>query len=121
MVDGLTKAVEELAAVVGPAERGRLLETLKTTFVAFPSTLRELGSVFPITKGVTDCLRTHVTPLLNTIAPDGSLSSGRPIWQDFVHMVGGLASAVQNFDGNGYWIRLISGVGNGSLSVGKPG
>jgi ABC-type transporter Mla subunit MlaD len=119
LIDGLTRAVGELAAVVAPAERGRLLATLKTTFVQFPSTLRELGTAFPITKGVTDCLRTHVTPILNSIAPDGSLSTGRPVWQDFVHMITGLASAAQNFDGNGYWIRLISGVGSNSLSVGQ--
>jgi ABC-type transporter Mla subunit MlaD len=119
LVDGLTKAVGELAAVVAPAERGRLLETLKTTFVEFPSTLRQLGTAFPVTKAVTDCLRTHVTPVLTSQVPDGSLSTGRPVWQDFVHFIVGLASAVQNFDGNGYWIRSILGSGNNSASVGK--
>jgi hypothetical protein len=118
LVDGLTKAVGELAAVVAPAERGRLLETLKTTFVEFPSTLRQLGTAFPVTKAVTDCLRTHVTPVLTSQVPDGSLSTGRPVWQDFVHFIVGLASAVQNFDGNGYWIRSILGSGNNSASVG---
>jgi hypothetical protein len=34
-------------------------------------------------------------------------------------MTVGLASAVQNFDANGYWIRLLSGTGNNSLSVGQ--
>jgi ABC-type transporter Mla subunit MlaD len=122
IIDGVTKAVGELAAVVAPAERGNLIETLKATFVSFPATLRELGTVFPVTKGVTDCLRTHVTPVLNDIVPDGSLSSGRPAWQDFVHFLVGLSSAAQNFDGNGYWIRLISGTGENGLSVGQlPG
>lgn len=117
IIDGVTKAVEELASVVGPAERGRLLDTLQTTFERFPNTLRELGSLFPVTKSVTDCLRTHVTPILKEIVPDGSLSTGRPAWQDFVHLLTGLSSAVQNFDGNGYWIRLIGSVGNNSLSL----
>ncbi len=121
LISGLTSAVNELAAIVRPAERGRLLLTLKTTFVDFPSTLRQLGTAFPITKGVTDCLRTHVTPLLTSAAPDGTLSSGRPVWQDFVHMIVGLASAAQDFDGNGYWIRLIAGIGNNSPSVGQIG
>jgi len=121
LIDGLTKAVRQLAAVVGPAERGRLLKTLKATFVEFPNTLRRLGSAFPITKGVTDCLRTHITPILTSVVPDGSLSTGRPVWQDFVHMIVGLASAVQNFDGNGYWIRLIAGTGTNSVSAGQIG
>jgi virulence factor Mce-like protein len=122
LIDGLTKAVGQLAAVVAPAERGRLLTTLATTFVQFPSTLRRLATAFPITKGVTDCLRTHVTPLLSQQVPDGPLSTGRPVWQDFVHFVVGLSSAVQDFDANGYWIRLLSGSGSNSLSVGQlPG
>jgi len=119
LVDGLTKAVGELAAVVAPAERGRLLDTLKTTFVEFPSTLRQLGTAFPVTKAVTDCLRTHVTPVLTSQVPDGSLSTGRPVWQDFVHFIVGLSSAVQNFDGNGYWIRSILGTGTNTASVGR--
>lgn len=119
LVDGLTKAVGELAAVVAPAERGRLIDTLKTTFVDFPTTLHQLGTAFPVTKAVTDCLRTHVTPVLTSQVPDGSLSTGRPVWQDFVHFIVGLASAVQNFDGNGYWIRSILGTGTNSASVGR--
>jgi hypothetical protein len=119
LVDGLTKAVGELAAVVAPAERGRLIDTLKTTFVEFPTTLHKLGTAFPVTKAVTDCLRTHITPVLTSQVPDGSLSTGRPVWQDFVHFIVGLASAVQNFDGNGYWIRAILGTGTNTASVGR--
>ncbi len=78
IIDGVTKAVGQLAAVVAPAERGRLLETLKTTFVSFPSTLRQLGTLFPVAKRVTDCLKTHVTPILNQIVPDqNSQPAGR--------------------------------------------
>jgi virulence factor Mce-like protein len=119
LIDGLTKAVGELAAVVAPAERGRLLDTLKTTFVEFPTTIKQLGSAFPITKGVTDCLRTHVTPVLTSQVPDGPLSTGQPVWKDFVHFVVGLSSAVEDFDGNGYWIRLINSIGGSPLDVGQ--
>lgn len=122
LVDAVTKAVRQLGTIVAPVERTRLLDALYNTFNAFPTTLNQLGTLFPITKGVTDCLRTHVTPLLVQAVPDGSLSSGRPVWQDFVHLLSGLASAVQNFDGNGYWIRLISSVGNNGISIGNlPG
>lgn len=119
LVDELTKAVGELAAVVAPTERSRLLTTLKTTFVQFPTTLRQLGTAFPITKGVTDCLRTHITPVLQSQAPDGSLSTGQPVWREFVHFIVGLASADQDFDGNGYWIRSILGSGTNSASLGQ--
>lgn len=119
LVEAVTKAVVQLTAIVAPAERGNLLQALKSTFQDFPTTLNQLGSVFPITQQVSDCLRTHVTPILGEVVPDGSLSTGRPVWQDFVHLLTGLSSAVQNFDGNGYWIRLINASGNNELSLGS--
>jgi phospholipid/cholesterol/gamma-HCH transport system substrate-binding protein len=119
LVDAVTKSVNQLEAIVEPKERVRLLDALYNTFTGFPVTLRQLGEVFPVTKGVTDCLRTHVTPILTQAVNDGSLSTGRPVWQDFVHLLSGLSSAVQNFDANGYWIRLISSVGNNGISIGK--
>ncbi len=119
LVDAVTKAVNQLGRIVEPVERSRVLDALYNTFTGFPNTLNQLGQLFPITKGVTDCLRTHVTPLLMQAVPDGSLSSGRPVWQDFVHLLSGLSSAVQNFDGNGYWIRLISSIGDNGISIGK--
>jgi hypothetical protein len=118
LVDGLTQAVGDLAAIVSPAERGNLLISLKSTFQQFPALLTKLGSAFPISRSVTDCLRTHVLPLLKRTVPDGALSSGRPVWQDFVHFVGGLAGASQNFDANGNWVRLLAGAGTNTVSLG---
>ncbi len=119
IVAGLTHAVVKLASVLAPAERVRLIKSLRTTFVSFPKTVHEMGVLFPITKGVTDCLRTHVTPILKRTVPDGSLSTGAPVWLDFVHLLSGLTNAVQDFDGNGYWIRVIGAVGNNTLTVTK--
>jgi virulence factor Mce-like protein len=121
IVAGLTHAVVKLSSVLRPAERVRLIKALRTTFVKFPKTVHELGVLFPVTKGVTDCLRTHVTPILKRSVPDGSLSTGAPVWQDFVHLLSGLTDAVQDFDGNGYWIRVIGAIGDNSLAVTKLG
>ncbi|MGH3610642.1 MAG: MlaD family protein, partial [Pseudonocardiaceae bacterium] len=82
LLRGLNTAVAEFAAVLGPMQRGRLLTSLRTTFEQLPTVLAQLGRAFPITKEVSDCLRTHVTPLLRETVPDGSLSTGRPVWQD---------------------------------------
>jgi virulence factor Mce-like protein len=119
IVAGLTSVVKQLAAVVKPAERTRLLTSLNATFSQFPSLLGQLGSLFPVTKSVTDCLNSHVTPTLNTIVPDGKLTSGRPVWQDFVHFLPHVASSSQNFDANGYWLRLLVGAGTNTLSLGS--
>jgi phospholipid/cholesterol/gamma-HCH transport system substrate-binding protein len=122
ILDGITTAVNELATVVAPAERRGLLRTLKATFEQFPSLLSLLGQAFPITKQVTDCLNTHVTPILEDTVPDGNLSTNEPVWQDFVHFLPGVASASGNFDGNGPYTRTLLGAGTDTLSLGNvPG
>ena len=122
ILDGLTSTVRELAAVLAPAERTRLLTSLKATFEQFPSLLSLLGQAFPITKQVTDCLSTHVTPILQSIVPDGSLSTGEPVWKDFAHFLPAIAGASSSFDGNGPYTRTLIGAGTETLSLGNvPG
>jgi ABC-type transporter Mla subunit MlaD len=122
ILDGITTAVNELAAVVAPAERTELLSSLKATFEQFPSLLTLLGQAFPITKQVSDCLNTHVTPILEQTVPDGSLSTNEPVWKDFVHFLPGVASASASFDGNGPYTRTLLGAGTNTFSIGNvPG
>jgi virulence factor Mce-like protein len=121
LVDQVTRSVEQLATVVAPAERARLLTTLRATFTQFPTILRQLATVFPITKQVTDCLITHVIPIFRQQVPDGSLSTGRPVWQDFAHFLPGVAGASGSFDANGPYTRVLAGAGTNSLSGGLLG
>jgi phospholipid/cholesterol/gamma-HCH transport system substrate-binding protein len=122
IVDSVIDAVRELSVVVAPVERTRLVTALKATFEQLPGLITELGKAFPVTDAVSKCLLTHVLPILNEEVPDGALSSGRPVWQDFIHFLPGVASAAQNFDGNGYWIRLLLGGSQNSVALGNlPG
>src|SRR6202035_3621732 len=117
ILDQVTAAVRQLATIVAPVARGHLLTSLDATVEQFPSLLTELGQAFPITKQVTDCLTTHVTPMLQRIVPDGSLTTGRPVWQDFVHFLPGVAGATANFDANGPYTRVLVGAGAQSLEI----
>lgn len=121
ILTGVTSEVRELARVVAPAERGRLLATLNATFAQFPAILRLLGSAFPVTKSVTDCISSHLLPILTSQVPDGSLSTGRPVWQDFVHFLPNLAGASGGFDANGPYTRVVAGAGTDTLSGGALG
>ncbi len=118
LLDALTGTVRQLAAILAPTPRAELLSTLRATFVEFPGILTQLASAFPITKQVSDCLQTHIIPTFNSIVPDGSLSSGRPVWQDFVHFLPGVAGATGSFDGNGYYTRALAGAGSNSVTGG---
>ena len=70
---------------------------------------------------MTDCLRTHVTPVLKATVPDGSLSTGRPVWQDFAHFLPGVGGASGDFDANGPYTRVLVNAGSQTLTGGLLG
>jgi ABC-type transporter Mla subunit MlaD len=107
----------QLGALVAPAARERTISGLRTTFVDLPTLIVGMASLFPTVKPLSDCLRSHIVPLLSQTVPDGALSSGRPAWQDFAHALVGLTSAAQNFDGDGYSVRYLFGAGPEGLST----
>jgi phospholipid/cholesterol/gamma-HCH transport system substrate-binding protein len=119
ILDRLTATATQLASALAPASRGPLLSSLKATFEQFPALLRELGTSFPITKQVSECLSTHIVPILERTVPDGALSTGRPVWQDFVHFLPGVAGATGSFDANGPYTRTLLGAGSNSLTGGS--
>jgi hypothetical protein len=101
--------IEELGTLVAPGARERTVAGLRTTFLDLPTLVVRMAELFPTVKPLSDCLDTHIVPILNQEVPDGGLSSGRPAWQDFAHSMVGLASATQNFDANGYSTRYLFG------------
>lgn len=121
LITQVTGAVNELGTLVAPAERTKLLTALNGVFVSLPSLVRRLGGLFPVTKPVTDCVRTHIAPILLSSVPDGSLSTGQPVWEEFAHAIVGLAGASQNYDANGHTLRLIIGAGLETVTGLLPG
>ncbi len=93
------------------------IAALQTALRDLPIAVGRLGELFPTVKPVTDCLSSHVVPLFESKVPDGGLSTGRPVGQDFVHGLVGLSSASQTFDGNGYSLRYQFAIDGSSLST----
>ena len=116
LLDRVTTTAQQLAAALGPAQRGPLVTSLRATFQQLPSILTQLARAFPIGKQITDCLQTHLVPVLEKTVPDGKLSTGRPVWQDFDHFLGGVAGASASFDANGPYTRFLAGAGTNTLS-----
>jgi virulence factor Mce-like protein len=116
ILDGLTATASQLAAVLAPRARGPLVQSLRVTFQQLPAILTQFARAFPIGRQITDCLRTHVLPVLSQTVPDGTLSTGRPVWQDFVHFLPGVGGASGSFDANGPYTRFLAGAGTDTLS-----
>lgn len=116
IVDRLTATAAQLAAVLEPTQRSALVRSLRATFEELPAILTQLSRAFPIGKQITDCLQTHVLPILNATVPDGSLSTGQPVWKEFVHFLPSVAGATGSFDANGHYTRVLIGAGSNSLS-----
>jgi virulence factor Mce-like protein len=121
IVDRLTATASQLAGVLAPDERAGLIQSLRATFQELPSILTRLASSFPIGKQITDCVQTHLLPILTATVPDGSLSTGRPVWQDFIHFLPGIAGATGSFDADGPYTRVLVGAGTNSLSTSVAG
>lgn len=118
--ESLTKTgrvLDELGGLVEPGVRERTISGLRTTFLDLPTLVVRMASLFPTVKPLSDCLRTHITPVFNAVIDDGALSTGDPVWKDFAHGLVGLASASQNFDANGYAIRYEFGTSGSTFST----
>lgn len=122
LVDGLSATLSQIAAILAPSQRERVITALRAALQDLPLSLDRLAGLYAATKPVTDCLSSHILPVIQEKVPDGSLSSGDPVWLDFLHGFVGLSSAAQNFDGNGYALRYLSGSGASAVSTGSlPG
>jgi phospholipid/cholesterol/gamma-HCH transport system substrate-binding protein len=116
ILDHLTTIVNRLSGVLAPSERASLLTALRATFKQLPNILTNLAQAFPIGNQVTTCFITHIIPILVQKVPDGSLSSGNTVLQDFMHFLPGVAGASGSFDANGPYTRFLAGAGDNTLT-----
>lgn len=116
----------ELDALTGSGARtsdvARLLALLEPVLREVPRFALTARGVFPIVGPIAACVRDNAMPVLMSEVDDDALSTGRPVWQDFLHGMVGLASASQSFDGNGGWLRYLASAGGQTVSTGQlPG
>jgi phospholipid/cholesterol/gamma-HCH transport system substrate-binding protein len=118
IITQLSGTVTQVTSIVKPSRRGPLISALRTTFTDLPKVLTQLGTAFPMTQAVSECLSRNIVPILDSDVQDGSLSTGEPVWQDFVHFLPNVAGATGSFDGDGHYTRTLLGVGTDSLTGG---
>jgi len=112
-------AVAQARRLVAPAELPALLEQLDPALRSLaelePDLTELLGDVTP----VTECLRLNAVPTLKTPIEDPPNSTGEPVYRELLYGTVGLASASQNFDGNGPAVRYHAGGGENVVTTGR--
>jgi hypothetical protein len=110
--DGL---LGQLAALSQSDSLPRLLDELRPVTTDLPPLERQLATLFPLVTSASTCVSHNVVPTMNMVAPDGSNSTGDPIWKELVHGFASYAGLASDFDGNGSTVRL--GISEGEYSV----
>ena len=103
-----------------PSELPRLLVRLRPALRDIPKLSLLVRGLYPVVGPVVPCVRDNLAPVLASKLDDGALSTGRPVWQDFLHGLVGLTSSGQSFDANGLWMRYLFAADSASVPAPVP-
>jgi ABC-type transporter Mla subunit MlaD len=117
VLNGAADLLHDVDVISRPSQLPKLLGVVRPLVEALPTLTSRLEDLFPRVQEVASCINTQAIPALNTKLDDGALSTGRPVWQDLLHGLVGLAGNESYFDGNGPVPRLYGGIGPTVLSV----
>jgi phospholipid/cholesterol/gamma-HCH transport system substrate-binding protein len=111
----------QLQGLLAPAELPALIRAGGPAIRALARLQPDLTDLLALVTPVTDCARRNVVPTLKKVIDDPPLTDGRPevpIYLEIMNGFVGLASASQNFDGNGANLRYHAGFGDESFGTG---
>ncbi len=112
----------QLRGLLAPGELPGLVGDLRPAVRSLTRLEPRLAALFDLVGPVSECVVRNALPTLNSKVDDGKHSTGQPAWQELLHGAVGLASASQNFDGNGPAVRYHGGYGDQLVSTGQvPG
>jgi phospholipid/cholesterol/gamma-HCH transport system substrate-binding protein len=111
--------LDQVSALIQPRELPALLDQLDPAVVTLAQLEPQLQQLLSLLDPVTECVRKNALPTLTQTIDDGALSTGQPIYRELLDGLVGLASASQNFDGNGPALRYHAGFGDEEVSLGN--
>ena len=114
--------LRELRGLLGSRELAAAERELTPAVATLANLEPELEELFGLLTPVTDCVLRNALPTLTAKVDDDHLSSGQPVYRSLLYTLPGLASASQNFDGNGPAVRYHAGFGEQMVTLGRlPG
>ena len=109
----------QAGALVSPPELPALLRDLDPAVRTLAVLSPRLRRAFLKLEPNTECLRRIAIPTLKSSVVDPPLTTGRPIYRELLDSVVGLASASQNFTGDGPAVRYHAGFGDQVVTTGR--
>ena len=111
--------LDQANALIRPRELPALLDELDPAVVALARLQPQLRDLLALLRPVTECVRKNALPTLQKTIDDDHLTTGMPVYQELLTSLVGLASASQNFDGNGPALRYHAGFGDQMVALGE--
>jgi phospholipid/cholesterol/gamma-HCH transport system substrate-binding protein len=109
----------QLNGLLQPSELPALLVQLQPAVRSLAALEPGLGTLLGRVRPVTECLRLNALPTLRKSVVDPPLTTGQPVYREFLDSIVGLASASQNFTGDGPAVRYLAGFGPQEVTLGQ--
>jgi ABC-type transporter Mla subunit MlaD len=114
--------IAQSTALLSAHELGGLLSSLTPAVQSAARSLSDTRSLLAGSDQLARCLVHNVIPAGNEVISDPPLSTGLRVYQELLQSAVGLASASQDFDGNGRYLRSSAGGGADRVVTGSlPG
>jgi phospholipid/cholesterol/gamma-HCH transport system substrate-binding protein len=97
--------LSQATKLVSPGELGALVADLTPAVQATASALQTTQSLLSQSDKLARCATHNLVPTGNEVIQDPPLNNAVPVYQELLQTSVGLASAAQDFDGNGRYLR----------------
>jgi phospholipid/cholesterol/gamma-HCH transport system substrate-binding protein len=111
----------QATALVSPRELGGLVADLTPAVQNTASALQSTKPLLSQSDALARCTVHNLVPTGNEVIQDPPLNSGVPVYQELLQTAVGLASAGQNFDGNGRYLRSTPAGGSTPVQTSNLG
>jgi ABC-type transporter Mla subunit MlaD len=108
----------QASALMSPAELGGLVRYLTPAIQNTGATIGATKALINQADLLSRCFDHNIVPAGNQVIADPPVGTGQPVYRELFQSAVGLASAAQNFDGNGRYIR--ANAGGGDVRVATP-
>ena len=114
--------LRQSTALVSPHDLGGLVKTLTPAIQGTSAVVGATKSLLRGSSALARCFDHTIIPTGNQRISDPPVSTGLQVYQELFQSAVGIASASQNFDGNGRYVRSTVGGGSDLVSTGSlPG